>query len=102
MTINEMLKKVEAYNEMSEILGVRFHNKIQLCMLDTTLPCTESKFAEDLKSFRKAIKDMYFDETAQQILNYKEYAFNTPVTFKQINAFGDEWATTIEFTACEM
>ncbi len=102
MTINEMLKKVEAYNEMSEIIGVRFHSKVQLCMIDTSLPCSESYFAEDSKSFRKTIKDTYIDETAQQILSYKDYAFNTPVSFTRIDKFGSEWNTTIEFTACEM
>lgn len=102
MTINEMLKKVEAYNEMSEIIGARFHSTVQLCMLDTSFPCTESYFAEDSKSFKKTIKETYIDETAQQILSYKDYAFNTPVTFTHTDFTGSEWKTTIEFTACEM
>lgn len=100
MTINEMLKKVDTYNEMSEMLGVRFNQKVQLVMIDSTI-ISETYTATDMKSFRKAVKETYIDRCAKAILEYKDYEFNTPVTLETIDAFGCKQTMQIEFTVCE-
>ena len=102
MTINEMLKKVDTYNEMSEMLGVRFGRKVELTMYDTTMsPITYHYTAEDVKSFRKLIKSEYIDRCAKAILEYKDYEFNTPVTLETIDAFGSKQTMLVEFTVDE-
>lgn len=101
MTINEMLKKVATFNEMAEMLNVaRFNQKVCLYMIDTSVIST-TYCAKDSKSFKKLIKDTYIDEYAKDILDYKDYEFNTPVTFKRTDVFGHEDSMTIEFCVCD-
>ena len=70
MTIKEMLKKVEAYNEVAEIAGT---DKIEL-RFSCGYACSEK--VKDMKSFRKYIKDEYIDCFAEAILNKTDWAFD--------------------------
>jgi hypothetical protein len=98
MTINEMLKKVDTFNEMSEMLGVRFNTKACLVMIDNSTVVSECHTVNDMKSFRKTVKEIYVDEFAKAILTYKDYEFNSPVTFERVDVFGYKQTMRIEFT----
>ena len=72
MKIKEMLKKVETYNEVAEVLGNR---KAVLNFVDSVgdsiLVSTE---VTDYKEFAKYIRDTYITDVAKSILNL-EYEF---------------------------
>ena len=98
MTISEMLKKVETYNEMSELMGVRFGSKAELTMIDKSVV---NEYHTMNKGFKKAIKETYIDCCANAILNYKDYQFNTPAVFQVKDAFGSIIHMTVEFVVSE-
>lgn len=72
MTIKEMFKKVEAYNEVAEIIG---NNKVEIHFTEGF----QTIRAESLKEFRKQITKIYAGFAAEPILkgDYKLYETNT-------------------------
>lgn len=100
MTIAEMFKKVETYNEMSKLLGVRFGSEAKLVMVDRSVVNTYYQ-AEDFKGFKKLIKEEYINCCAEKILNCKDYEFNAPITFETVDSFGSTLSMEIEFYVTE-
>lgn len=79
MTIKEMLKKVEIYNEVAEQLG---NQKAELRFVEGYgLSDPVGSFA----TFRKYIKETYIKTVAEDILKYDGYEFGTEAEFV------DEW-----------
>lgn len=90
MTINEMLKKVEAHNEVAELVG---NHKAVLVMED------ESFRAEvhNMKAFRKLVKEEYIEEMAEAILNSKNYEFNETLFVTCRGKLGELIMAGVEF-----
>lgn len=84
MTIKEMCKKVETYNEVANIAGV---DKIELRF---SKGYGMSEPVKDYKSFKKYIKDEYIDCFADAILNCSEWEMDED---REIEAT-DKWNYT--------
>lgn len=83
MTIKEMLKKVEVYNEVADQTLV---DKTVLKFWVEHGPSTEVK---NYKDFAKFVRDEYTEETADRILNCKDYKFDKDVEFIDEWSYGD-------------
>ena len=93
MTINEMLKKVEAYNEVAELVG---SHKAVLVMEDESFRAE----LQSLKSFRKferLVRDEYIEEMAEAILNSKNYEFNETLFVTCKGRLGELFMVGVEF-----
>lgn len=91
MTINEMLKKVEAHNEVAELVG---NHKAVLVMEDESFSRTE---VHNMKAFRKFVKDEYIEEMAKAILNSKNYEFNETLFVTCRGKLGELIMAGVEF-----
>ena len=70
MTIKEMLKKVEAYNEIAQLMG---QDTVSLYIRDVGWHTTAE--VKDIKSYKKFVTENYIKCVAEAILNYKDYDF---------------------------
>ena len=93
MTIKEMLKKVEAHNEVAELVG---NHKAVLVMEDKSFRA-EVKSLKSFQKLVKLIKDEYIDEMAEAILNCKKYEFNKTLFVTCKGRFGDLFMVGVEF-----
>lgn len=89
MTIKELFKKVETYNEIAELLGNR-SAKIYFYIF----PYDES--FSTYKAFSKYIRTEYLKEMADEILKYDGFKAGETATIKCISRFGDELELEIE------
>lgn len=94
MTIKEMFKKVETYNEIAELLGNR-SAKVYFY----TFPHGES--FSTYKDLSKYIRSEYLKEMADEILKYNGFKAGETVTIKCITRFGDELELEIEVDITE-
>lgn len=79
MTIKEMLKKVEGYNEVTQYLTI---DPASLVFEDTVGTYTANReYMTTYKTFTKFINDNYFDEIADAILSFTGYEFGEAHTF---------------------
>lgn len=90
MTINEMLKKVEAHNEVAELVG---NHKAVLVMEDDSFRAE----VQNMKAFRKLVKDEYIEEMAEAILNSKNYKFNETLFVTCRGRLGELIMAGVEF-----
>lgn len=90
MTINEMFKKVEAYNEVAELIG---SHKAVLVMEDDSFRAD----VQNMKAFRKFVKDEYIEEMAEAILNSKNYEFNKTLFVTCRGRLGELITAGVEF-----
>lgn len=93
MTVKELIKKVEVYNEVAEHVNGRTA-ELRVLIGDFAVL---SETVGDWKHFRSYVTDMYIGCVAEKILEGKEYDFNKPVTVTCVDKFGDELHETIEF-----
>lgn len=91
MTIKEMLKKVEAHNEVAELVG---NHKAVLVMGDEFSSRTE---VQNMKAFRKFVKEEFIEEMAEAILNSKNYEFNETLFVTCKGRFGELIMAGVEF-----
>lgn len=92
MTIKEMFKKVDGYNEVAEMLGTE---KAELRFkLDHW--CL-SEAAENYKSFAKYVRETYIKEIADAVLKCDKYELNKEMQFTVDGIFGDVIHSEIEF-----
>lgn len=90
MTIKEMFKKVEAYNEVAELIG---SNK---AVLEITLDVHFSEKFSTYKEFKAYIKREWIDELAKAVEGYDKYEYETPLFFPYTDKFGTHFFTEIE------
>lgn len=91
MTIKEMLKKIENYNEMAEIVG---GEKLELRMV------FEYGLSDEVKSYKefsKYIRDEFIDEIAKPILEYKGYEFHKEYVIERKTKWGDVVKEVVTF-----
>ena len=94
MTYKEMVKKINTYNEIAEMIG---NEKAELRVQFDGYGYSEK--VEDAKSFRKLITENYIDCCAKAILNYSEYEFNKQAELSCTDSCGTEFTVKIEFWA---
>ena len=92
MTIKEMLKKVEAYNEVAEMLGTE---KAVLRVIFDGFGLSEE--VKDAKSFKSFVKETYIPEIASVVLKCEDYEFHKNHVFEVEGYFGDMIKSEVEF-----
>lgn len=91
MTIKEMIKKVEAYNEVANVMGT------EKAVLKFEYGFGWGKEVEDLASFKKYMKDEFIKEMVDAIMNFKEYEFDKDFEISFEDRFGKSYAEEISF-----
>lgn len=91
MTIKEMLKKVDGYNEVAEMVCTE---KVEL-----RVRCGYglSDLVKDYKSFAKYVRETYIKEIADAVLKCDKYELNKEMQFTVDGIFGDVIHSEIEF-----
>lgn len=89
MTIKEMFKKVETYNEIAELFGNRLAE-----VYFYTFPHGES--FRSYKDFSKYIRAEYLKEMADEILKHDGFKPGEVVTINCTTRFGDTMDLEIE------
>lgn len=84
MKIREMFKKVEAYNELAEIMN---GEKAHVWFAEKSVITIGDAF-KDYNEFRKYIRREYFKDVEDFVLNSDEWEINSEKTFT--NNFGNE------------
>lgn len=83
MTIKELFKKVESYNEIAEIMN---HRKVAISFWDDIFQHTFNSF----KEFKAFLDETYIDSAATEILATK-FADGVETTIKYVDRiFGEE------------
>ena len=82
MTMKEMFKKVEAYNEMAEFMRT---DKAVICYCDN---CFTAARLESFDSFRKYIRREYVKEIADAVLKFSDWEFNKEITLEWTDCMG--------------
>ena len=95
MTIKEMIKKIDNYNEVADAIGgmkmeLRFTEGYSL-----------SRKVNDYKSFKKYLKAIYINEAVTAIINYNEYEFNKQIELN-FTSYNDELKESVEFSVCSV
>ena len=83
MTIKELFKKVETYNEIAELMNTR---KASISFYDYGVFHGES--FETFNEFRKWLRGTYIKEMADVILKLSDWEFDKKVTIKHTDYFG--------------
>lgn len=91
MKIAEMIKKIDTYNEIAEMIHqpkmqLRFYVRFGL-----------SVEVGSMKDFRKYIRNEYIPEMADAILAYDGYNFDEDATIRCTDKFGDDLHEEITF-----
>lgn len=94
MTYKELIKKIDTYNEIAELIGA---DKMEIRV---NIGFSVSEKVKDSKSFAKFIKDEYIDEVADAILRCSDYTFDNTVDLSVVDRFGDTLNEKIEFYVC--
>lgn len=88
MTINEMIKKINAYNEVADEIGQpHVHLGFRASYYDDCLA-----IEEDPKAFRKHLKDTFIDVAVKAFTDCNTYEFNKEVHLE----FRDKWGWELE------
>ena len=83
MTIGEMIKKVDTYNEVAKIAGV---DKICLVFQDGS----ERETVRDIKSFKEYLKETYIDCYAKAIINNASWEMDEDCEISAVDNWGYE------------
>ena len=70
MTLKEMFKKIEGYNQIAEIMGT---DKIYLGF---NINASDERFT-NLKDLKKWVNEEFIEELASVVLNFDQYEFDT-------------------------
>lgn len=88
MTLKEMFKKVDTYNEVAEVMHT---DKAVIHFSDSYY---YGKDFETYDSFRKYIRKEYISEVVNLILKESNWEMDGEITTEWIDYFGDTHATT--------
>ena len=91
MTIKEMLKKVEIYNEVADNFGTE---KAELWV---NIGYYGSVSVKDYRSFKDYLNRTYIKTVAGAILCYSEYEFDKEYIFEVPGFYGDTFTEKVEF-----
>lgn len=94
MTLKEMFKKVEAYNEIADMMKT---DKAQIYFHDCSGCCSFGEHFTSFKELRKYIKNEYMPEIAEKLLEADNWELDGEVEIEWrggIDRFG------AELTAC--
>lgn len=91
MTVREIFKKVDAYNEVAEIMGT---DKAIVKVAGFSFSCLDE--FENFKDFRAYLKREIIDTLANAVLACDEFENDKPVTITYTDIFGDAYSTNIE------
>lgn len=94
MTIKEMLKKVEAYNEVSSHLN---YNRAVLCFKDGDGHTFVRAEIEDYRTFTNFLRRTYVPEVVETIKTWNGYKFDEPYTVDLNDPFGGRITGTFIF-----
>lgn len=92
MTLKEMFKKVEAYNEIAELMRT---DKAVIYLYSKD--CHTGKEFSKYEDLRKWVRKEFIKGTADRVLNHDGWEFDKEYTFNWIDNFGWEFNST--FTA---
>ena len=87
MTMKELFKKVETYNEVAEMMGTD-KAKLVLTDIDIITKC-EGSF-KTYKEFTKFVKSEYQKEVAENLIKSKDWELDGEITF--------QWGLNKEYT----
>ena len=90
MTLREMFKKVEAYNEIAVLMRTQ---EAKISFVDRG--CHFGEDFEDFKSLNKYVKTEYIKELAELVLKSDEWEFDKEINFVWTDYFGDKHTTTL-------
>lgn len=95
MTVKEMINKVNTYNEVAEIIG---RNKLELSFSMKFFSGTK---VDNLKEFKKFLKDELIEEFGKAIMECDAYEFgkDTEITFEDM--FFGEFREVVTFSLNE-
>lgn len=93
MKIKEMIKKIDTFNEIAEMIG---NEKAEL---RCTIGYGFSFIVSNEKSFKKQIREEYIPEMAKAILDCAEYEFNKDVVIELTDVWGDVLTEKVRFWA---
>jgi len=97
MTMKELFKKVETYNEIADMMGT---NKAKLVLVEKDIISTCAGTFKTYKEFTKFVKDEYFPDVAENLIKSKEWEIDGEITFQ----WGWDKENTakygVELTAC--
>lgn len=88
MTMKELFKKVDTYNEIAEMMGTD-KAKLVLTDIDIITKC-EGSF-KTYKEFTKFVKSEYQKEVAENLIKSKDWELDGEITF--------QWGWNKEYTA---
>lgn len=77
MTVKELFKKMDIYNECAELMRTE---KAQIYFEDTTIGLTFGDSFKTYEEFRKHIRKEYFKNVADQILSGKDWDFEKKIS----------------------
>lgn len=98
MTIKEMIKKVDTYNEVARSMS-EWKNKAELHVKIGNFG--EIITVKDFKSFKSYMKAEYIDCVADAILNCADYHFDTEINVHAADYYGNEWTEPVHFWVYE-
>ncbi len=93
MTIKEMFKKIETYNEIAEMV------KTEKLRIYVNIGHFHSIGFSDFNSFKKYIRNEYIREVEEAILKYDGYAFEVEHKFNITMWDGYKITETVEINA---
>ena len=79
MTMKELFKKVDTYNEIAEMMGTD-KAKLVLTYIDIITKC-EGSF-KTYKEFTKFVKSEYQKEVAENLIKSKDWELDGEITFQ--------------------
>ena len=79
MTMKEMFKKVEGYNEIAELMKT---DKVQLVLtsIDNGFVAVQGHF-KSYKEFTGFVKEEYFSDVAENLIKSKDWEIDGTITF---------------------
>ena len=79
MTLRELFKKVEAYNEIAELMGT---DKAKIVLTTTCHGFTQCEGTfQTYKDFTKFVKEEYFPDVANGLIKSKDWEIDGDITF---------------------
>ena len=98
MTLKELFKKVETYNEVAELMSER---KAAIHFTTCDPKCTLVRFGDTFKGFadlRKYVRENYTKEFADMILKSTDFEFDADIKFE----WADYWGNNAEIACAEL
>ena len=90
MTIKEMFRKIETYNDIAKLVGT---DQIKITITVDTFYIESFQYFAD---FRKWLKKEWISEMGEAFLKYADFEFNAEHLIEYEDIFGDELLNHVE------